>query len=316
MAIRVGLPKGLLYYQYGMIWERFLQKLGAEVVVTGSTTKATINCGSSLDEVCLPVKAYFGHVCQIYKSVDSLFIPRMVSTAAGQYTCPKIIGMLDMIRSNLTSLPPIIDVSVNLRSNSRSLYQAIVSVGSVLGRGAAPSLYAWYRAWQSCNQPSVILSPKQCQIKVGLIGHPYILFDSMLSMNIIERLDKLEAQVITPDAVNPRQAAEAASKLGKRIFWSSSHHMAGAALALMQSAQPVDGLIFLSSFSCGPDTLIGELIYQQAQLLNIPCMLLTIDEHTAEAGFVTRLEAFTDMLKRRDAHGRIFSPYGGHAYRS
>jgi N-acetylglutamate synthase-like GNAT family acetyltransferase len=30
-----------------------LQELGAEVVVTGDTSKATLNCGSGLDEVCL-----------------------------------------------------------------------------------------------------------------------------------------------------------------------------------------------------------------------------------------------------------------------
>jgi predicted nucleotide-binding protein (sugar kinase/HSP70/actin superfamily) len=276
-----------------------LQELGAEVIVTGDTTKATLDYGSVLDEVCLPVKAYFGHVCQLYKEVDYLFAPRVISVAAGQYTCPKIIGMPDMLRSNINQLPPVLDVNVNLRQNKRSLYQAIVSVGHTLGRGAIPSLYAWYRAWKYRYQQQTLYQGETERQRVGLIGHPYIIYDRQLSMDIVNKLQGFGVDVITPEMVSSREAAAAAKILGKKIFWSNSHHMAGAALALMQSGHPVNGLIFMTSFSCGPDTLIGELINQHAQSLNIPCMLLAVDEHTAEAGFITRLEAFTDMLVRR-----------------
>jgi hypothetical protein len=61
LPIRIGLPRGLLHYYYGRVWENFFHELGAEVVVSGETTKAMLNYGGILDEVCLPVKAYFGH---------------------------------------------------------------------------------------------------------------------------------------------------------------------------------------------------------------------------------------------------------------
>lgn len=299
MAIRIGLPQGLLYYQYGAICSKFLQDLGAEVVVTGDTSKATLNCGSGLDEVCLPAKVYFGHIFELYKQVDYLFTPRIISVTAGQYTCPKIIGMPDMLRSNIDNLPPLIDVNLNLRQNSRSLYQAIITVGHMLGRNAISSLYAWYHAWQYRRLDQAICCSKLKGQRIGLIGHPYIIYDRQISMNIIDKLKNLGICVITPEMVGSRQAAIAVKTLGKKIFWSDGYHMAGAALALIQSEQPVDGLIFITSFTCGADALIGELINQRAQSLNIPCMILTVDEHTAEAGFVTRLEAFTDMLVRR-----------------
>lgn len=297
MPVRIGLPRGLLHYQYGPVWENFLQGLGAETVTTGDTSKATLNCGSGLDEVCLPAKVYFGHIYELCRQVDYLFTPRVVSVAAGQYTCPKIIGMPDMLRSNIDHLPPLIDVSLNLYQNRRGLYQAVVTVGHMLGKNAVSSLYSWYHAWQ-CRQQSPVFGKCDGR-RVGLIGHPYIIYDRQISMNIIEKLGKAGIQVITPEMVSRQQAAVAAKVIGKSIFWSGTCHMAGAALALMQADQPVDGLIFITSFTCGPDALIGELIDQHAQALQIPCMLLTIDEHTAEAGFVTRLEAFTDMLIRR-----------------
>ncbi|SDE97625.1 acyl-CoA dehydratase activase-related protein [Sporomusa acidovorans] len=299
MSVRIGLPQGLLYYQYGSAWERFLHELGADVVVTAETTKVTLDYGSALDDVCLPVKVYFGHVYEIYKKVDFLFSPRVVSVATREYSCPKIIGMPDMLRSNIHNLPPVIDVSINLRQNQRSLYQAIINVGRILGRGALFSLYAWYHAWMYRQQPACTVQGEIGRQRVGLIGHPYLIYDRQISMNIVSKLQELDIAVITSEMVTNWQAATAAKTLGKKIFWSNSQHMAGAALAIMNSHQPVDGLIFMTSFSCGPDALIGELIRQRAQALHIPFMLLTVDEHTSEAGFVTRLEAFTDMLSRR-----------------
>jgi len=300
MLARIGLPRGLLHYQYGTMWERFFQELGAEVVVSGDTTRETLDCGSALDEICLPAKVYFGHACKLYEQVDYLFVPRVVSVTKGQYTCPKIIGMPDMLRNNISNMPPVIDIDVNLRQSSRNLYQAVVDVGRMFGKSPLVSLYAWFKAWQHRRRHyETVAVTADSRPRVGLIGHPYILYDKQVSMNVIDKLNKLGMQVITPEMVSARTAAVAARALGKKIFWTNSHHIAGAALALMTAPRPVQGLIFMTCFSCGPDALIGELISQRAQALGIPCMHLSVDEHTAEAGFITRLEAFTDMLGRR-----------------
>lgn len=299
MTIRIGLPRGLLHYQYGSLWEGFLCELGADVVTTGETTKATLNLGSSLDEVCLPSKVYFGHAYTLASQVDYLFTPRIISVAAGEYTCPKIIGMPDMLKSNIDQLPPLIDISINLRKSIRSLFSAICQAGHLLGKSTAASMYAWYHAWRRWhNQPHLPIAYSHLP-RVGLIGHPYILYDRQISMNVIDRLKSSNVDVVTPAMLDHRITTAAARKLGKKIFWSNSAHMAGAALALMEPPRPIEGMIFLTSFSCGPDALIGELISRRAKACGIPCMLLTVDEHTAEAGFVTRLEAFTDMLTRR-----------------
>lgn len=298
MQARIGLPQGLLYYQYGPVWERFLAELGAVVVPSGETTRETLDCGSALDEICLPAKVYYGHAVKLYRQVDYLFVPRVVSVQKGQYTCPKIIGMPDLLRNNMESLPAIIDIDVNLRQGTRQLLQAVIAVGRLLGQNAVTSMAAWYKAWKArvplggcpaaCGRPAV-----------ALIGHPYLLYDRLISMNVMTKLQQLGLQVLTPDMVDEHTANQAAGVLGKKIFWSSSHHLAGAALAFMNGPKPVRGIIFMTCFACGPDALIGELIAQRAQALGIPCMHLSIDEHTAEAGFVTRLEAFTDMLTRR-----------------
>jgi predicted nucleotide-binding protein (sugar kinase/HSP70/actin superfamily) len=298
LTVRIGIPRGLLYYHYEKIWKAFLRELGAQVVVSGETSKRTLNYGSVLDEVCLPVKAYFGHVYEIAQDVDYLFVPRIVSTAKGQYTCPEIIGLPDMLRSNIPKLPKLIDINVNFRKDWRNLYQAITTVGKMLQVGPAASLYAWQRAWRSGQQQTWQPIVKSNSLSIGLIGHPYIIYDRQISMNVLDKLQYLGINVVTPDMVDADQARKAAAILDKKIFWCYCSHLAGAAFSLMQPAR-VDGVIFMTSFSCGPDSLIGEVIKQHAQSLNVPFMLLTVDEHTSEAGFITRLEAFIDMLGRR-----------------
>ena len=61
----------------------------------------------------------------------------------------------------------------------------------------------------------------------------------------------------------------------------------------------IDGLLSLTAFGCGPDSLMIERITRYAKKYRKPLLNLTVDEHTGEAGFVTRLEAFTDMLFRK-----------------
>ncbi len=299
MSLRIGVPQGLLHFQYGSVLERFLSELGAEVVLSGETSRNTLDCGGVLDEMCLPSKVFYGHTCSLRDKVDYLFLPRLVSIRQGQYTCPKIIGMPDVLRNSAGKWPPIIDVNVDMRQNSRQLYQAVVTVGQLLGRGVAASLYAWFRAWQCRERLQTIEWVYDGRPRIALIGHPYILYDRQVSLGTLEKLAKLGMQTVTPEMVEPKQINCMAARLEKKLFWSNSHTIAGAAMALMTGKCPVQGIIFLTCFACGPDALVGELIRQQAGKRNIPCMQLALDEHTAEAGLVTRLEAFTDMVKRR-----------------
>jgi predicted nucleotide-binding protein (sugar kinase/HSP70/actin superfamily) len=299
-VLRVGLPQGLLYYYYGDVWKGFLQELGVDVVISGATTRETLDCGNTLVEVCLPAKIYYGHACELRDKVDYLFVPRIVSVSRGEYSCPQIIGMPDMLRSVMHPAPPIIDVTVNMRRGGHQLYRAVTDVGRVCGKNATASLLAWCRAWRSRTRVRTKELGYSEGIRVALIGHRYILFDSQAGMNVIAKLENLGVEVLTPEMVAPREAGIAAGRVSKKVFWSNGYHLAGAAMYFMYSSRPLDGVIFLTCFACGPDAFIGEVIRHRAQMLNIPCMVLSLDEHTAENGLITRLEAFIDMLLRKE----------------
>jgi hypothetical protein len=63
--------------------------------------------------------------------------------------------------------------------------------------------------------------------------------------------------------------------------------------------QAVDGLISVSAFGCAPDSVMSSVLTEAAQRANRPYMALVLDEHSGQAGLITRLEAFVDMLFRR-----------------
>ena len=74
--------------------------------------------------------------------------------------------------------------------------------------------------------------------------------------------------------------------------------MTGAAGHYLKNSK-VDGIITITAFGCGPDSIMVDRIARNAKRFEKPVLGLTLDEHTGEAGFITRIEAFIDMLLRK-----------------
>ena len=63
----------------------------------------------------------------------------------------------------------------------------------------------------------------------------------------------------------------------------------------------VDGIILMSSFPCGPDSMVNEIIVRREK--DIPILNLILDGQDALAGMETRLESFIDIIEFRKKHG-------------
>ena len=55
--------------------------------------------------------------------------------------------------------------------------------------------------------------------------------------------------------------------------------------------------IYLTNFNCGPDAFLITFFHEQ--IGDKPFLELEVDEHTADAGMITRCEAFFDSLNIR-----------------
>ena len=135
-------------------------------------------------------------------------------------------------------------------------------------------------------------------LSVVVMAHGYNLFDERISMNLLKKLDKMGVHVYTGLNISKEESISSIQKLGEIQYWANELDLTGTAAYYMLNNK-IDGIIALSAFGCGPDSLMVDEIQYHAQLRNMPMLNLTIDEHTGEAGFVTRLEAFIDMLSRK-----------------
>ena len=95
-----------------------------------------------------------------------------------------------------------------------------------------------------------------------------------------------------------RELESATARLVGRAYWTYEEEVVGAGGHYLQSG--ADGVIGIIAFGCGPDSLIMDTVRQQAaKSRTTPFMSLTLEEHTAETGLITRLEAFIDMIHRK-----------------
>jgi len=316
--MRVGIPGGLLYYRYGRLWNSFLRALGAEVVESGETTRSILTSGVSKaeNESCLAVKVFYGHVLALKDEVDALFVPRLVSVKKGTHTCPKMLGLPDMARAAAGEGVPVISPTIDFQSGLWHNYKAVYSLGRIFSANPLRIISAGITAWREhrlyLERLTLGLDHKGAlrgetdrflcegrELRIGVIGHHYNVYDTFTTMSLLERLGSMGVDVVTADMVPVKMRDEELKRLPKDIYWSYEQEVAGAILACTRR-KLVDGIIFMISFPCGPDSIIRVLCEQENKAMgNMPMLTLIMDEHTGEGGFLTRIEAFVDMLRRR-----------------
>ncbi len=315
---KIGVPRALFYYDYFPLWRAFFEALGQEVVVSHATNKLIMEAGlkRAVDETCLPVKVYIGHVLNLRHRVDYIFIPRLVSLEEKHFNCPKFIGLPDMVKGCLDDLPPILEVTVDFTDNKKLARRTLYELGRKFSaspwkvrqayakalkahrayRGALKQGLSHERAIQSVSVEFDILQ-QDSPLRIALLSHPYNICDPWASNNIIAKLEGMGVTIVTSDSLSLGYLRHKANNLSKHIYWTFEKKLAGAALHFLETKE-ADGIILVLAFECGPDSLVAELIEQEVRD-KLPIMTLSIDEHTGEAGILTRLEAFVDMIRRR-----------------
>ncbi|HHV18947.1 MAG TPA: hypothetical protein GXZ27_08850 [Thermoanaerobacterales bacterium] len=333
--MKIGIPRALFYYQFYPFWKIFFESLGHNVILSSPTNKEILKKGIELcvDDACLPIKIFHGHVADLMGKVDTIYIPRIVSIEPKEYICPKFLGLPDMIRNSIPDLPCIMDTELNLYRGKSKIFDYVFKLGKDLNVNKNRVLVAYYKALKTQKQfeyqltrelripqdilnetrqiqKDQVLEKKPSHIKVLLLGHNYNIYDDFISMGLIRKLRKQNIAFITSEMVVKKNILEGTKKLSKDMFWTLGKKTIGTAHYFLDRKK-IDGIIHVASFGCGPDSLVGELIEKKIKRdYTIPFLSLNLDEHAGETGFNTRLEAFLDVLEGRGYIEDNFSTYG------
>ncbi len=322
--MQIGIPMALSYYNFYPFWYGFFTDLGIDIVLSDKTTKQTMSLGSSLvvPETCLPVKVYVGHILNLLeKGVDKIFVPSLQSILPKIYNCSKIRGLPDLIRNVVKKDFTIIDATLDKSEKNQGLYEFlreavkpfgiidmdIIKRASKAGWKVYNNFHIMTRngveykqalSYALADKVIIADNKKVYPINVALIGHGYNLYDERVSMKIFDKLEKLDVKVYTAEQLTLEQMNEGLASMHSKLYWANEYEITGASAHYIQDKN-IDGVITVNAFGCGPDSLMLERISRFSRKNNKPILHLSIDEHTGEAGFVTRLEAFIDMLYRK-----------------
>lgn len=306
--MKVGIPKGLLYYKYHPFIETFLKELGAEVIISNDTNKEILNQGVKhcVDEACLPIKVFHGHVLDIKDKCDLVIIPRIMRIRDREFICPKFCGLPEMIKYSIDNMPEITQMPLYLNSE-KELYKWFKSLGYKITKNLNLINKAFYKAKFAQQNFKSGIKDSGYKMRIALLGHPYNVYDEYTNMNIVEKLHKMDVGVLTEELVKNEEIDKEVNKLFKRPFWSFARNSYGAATYFSTKCK-VDGIIYVSSFECGIDSVVIELI--KNSIKDFPFLVLKLDEQTGQAGFNTRIEAFVDMLERRNIYDNNIPAHG------
>lgn len=296
--MKIGLPKALLYHYYAPLWKAFFDELGVDYIVSSDTTIKTLIVGKekSIDEACLALKIYLGHIEELKEKCDYILVPRIFSLVKSEQVCTNFNTLYDLVRNTFKDIK-ILNYNIDVKHHKYEK-SAFLKMGKELGFSILESARAYNKAKEIENnyykneEKNAKDILKTNKTKILLLGHPYILKDNLIGKSIVNYLLNNNISVVYSYQV-PRELIDFnCNKISTKIHFTMNKEQIA---AFNYFKDKVDGTIILTAFPCGPDSLSNEMIIRKRK--KHPTLLLTFEDLTNNTAVITRLESFLDMLK-------------------
>ncbi len=293
---KVGIARGIFYYYYGDIWKNFFDYLKVPYIISPNTNKEIMENGMkySNDEMCLALKTYLGHIHYLTGKCDYLIIPRIDNYHLDNQTCTNFLSAYDIVKNTFDV--KILNYNIALDKH-QSLKSGLIKIGLTLGFTKRQSKKAYKYAineYKKNHKRDISINIGKLnsnKTKILLMAHPYNTYDDLIGRDIIKYLTANDIEVIFSDKFDEKITNKLSTKLSKDLYFKYSKDNIG---ALIYAQDKIDGVIFLSAFPCGPDSLANEIVMRK---IDIPYINIVLDNNSSFTGVETRLESFIDMLK-------------------
>jgi len=296
----IGIPRALAYHRYGTLWETFFQELDIQTVTSAETNPELLTAGQahSVDESCLPLKLYMGHVASLLERCDLLLCPRFLRFSRKEEFCVRFWGLPDMVE---TSFSQVRLLTYEQKSSFPGAeWLGFLQMAKVLGKSSIAAARA-YDVAQSCQREADFLrfvensAPLQVKgTKILVAAQSYVNHDPWLGGTVTRLVRDLGAVPVFVEGFERRACREAGRMISKDLYWTLNQEILG---AIYLAQRQVDGILLLTAFPCGSEVLANELILRRVK--ELPVIQIILDEHQSQEGLATRIESFLDMIKGR-----------------
>lgn len=299
--------------EYSRIIAQELQsRLGWDIILPPPNSSRSLSLGASqLNElICLPAKVTLGNMIEACQAgatdlmqFDSCGLCRLKSYYLLQQQALNRLGYRVKVHP----------LQLGLVATPRSLRRVDPSVSW------GQAYKAFYYALRAIikyepQQPSDGQSPR-----IGIVGEIYSVLDSFVNHNLFDKLQKLGCFVHNSIPLSyfafkrlyrwgwmkrkdmDNTVLRQAQKAGHELFPKNigGHGNESIIHTIYYGMMGYDGVVHVAPFPCMPEFTVASVMDEVAHHYNTACLRLTFDQHSADAGLVTRLEAFVDMLKRK-----------------
>ena len=307
----VGLNRSYLINTYFPFFNTFFNSLGFRVILPDEPDKAGMDRRGAA--FCFPGELAHGFMGSLLeKEPDYLFLPHIKgvdSNSQGDTSCTCVLvqgepyylrtafpevreykdkaffPVLDFSQENEQLLNEMKAVGKKLKASRKQIEQAF--------QHAEIEQNAFFTDLKNKGQEALDQAAANDEpFSVILFGRAYNAFAQVANKGIPAKFASLGVRVIPFDMLPPEENTPPLPP-DQNMYW-------GLGRMLLQAAQRVKANpkffgCWITNFSCGPDSfLVG---YFRDIMGDKPSLTLELDNHTADAGIETRVEAFLDIVR-------------------
>jgi predicted CoA-substrate-specific enzyme activase len=309
---KIGVPYVFYFHDYLPFWTTFLWELGFDVEVSGKTDRNIVDLGleSVLSEACFPVKTAHGHIKFLLgRGVKTIFMPSFVNlNSPGDpfergFACPYTQTIPYSARvafKGAEILTPVVDMSRGeafLKKELQRVFRPFKISSSQISKALAEARQAQEEFLKEIGSEGENTLSSLKERAVVITGRAYNAFDTGMNLNIPRKLADLGVLSIPMDFLPI--ASSDIDRDWPNMYWRAGQRILAAARIVR--ADPLLNAVYIGNFSCGPDSFITKFF--EEEMSGKPYLHLEIDAHSADAGAITRCEAFLDSVQNQDPKG-------------
>jgi predicted CoA-substrate-specific enzyme activase len=305
----MGIPRAMYTYDRLPFWATFFKSCGFDVMLSRETDKTIREMGieRAVAEPCFPIRIAHGHVAELLdQGADHIFLPNQLNEETdhpsieshacpwGQ-TLPHIIRFAPHFEADRDRL---FAPTLHFRRGPEYVRQTLRSAMKAFGvpaRAVDEAVGEAYKAQTEFRGRLMVAGAdalstleEHDELGIVLVGRPYNIYDAGVNMDIPAKLRRYYGVNIIPLDFLPTWGRETRD-VTPNMFWNYGRKILQA--ARVAAEHPNLHIIYMTNFKCGPDSYIKHFIGPASPE---PFLVLQFDEHTNDAGAMTRCEAYLD----------------------
>lgn len=303
----IGVPRCLIMYELFPFFYEFLKQLGFKPVLSEPTTRKTIERGAELSvaDTCLPVKVALGQIQDLMdRNIKRFFIPSVITMPPQDeifprsYVCPYVQSTPYFARVIFGKDIQVHSPYLHFDRGKAGIEESLVRFGKEFGKSkrevkqAISKAFAYWADGQKEIRElgSRVLNDLKDTAFV-VCSRPYNGYDLGMNLNLPKKFRDLGILAIPVDFLGLEYKSIQADF--SNMYWHYGQRILAAAEEIRKDERLFP--VYLSNFACGPDSFLTRFFKEK--LGQKPFLLMEIDEHSGDAGFITRGEAFLDSIK-------------------